>query len=290
MLAVTGSTGELGGRVARGLAATGVPQLLVVRDPSRAPELEGAEVRVASSYGDRDGMAAALDGAETLYFVSGEEARDRLDQHRAVVDAAAAAGVERIVYTSFVGAGPDSVFTLARHHHATEEAVRERGLRFTFLRSGMYLDFMPFFAGPQGVIRGPAGEGRFAPVARDDLADAAVAVLRSAGEHDGRTYELTGPELLTLAEVAARLGTFTGREIAFVDESEEEAWASRRATGAPDWEIEGWVTSYQAIAAGELDVLTDHAERLAGHPPQRLEDLLRAHPEALEHLGASSRD
>lgn len=284
MLAVTGSTGELGGRVARRLAAAGLPQLLVVRDRARAPALDGAEVRVAAGYHDRDSMAAALAGATTLYFVSGEEARDRLEQHRTVVEAAADAGVERIIYTSVVAAAPDATFTLARHHHGTEEAIRERGLAFTFLRSDLYLDFMPFFAGPEGVIRGPAADGRFAPVSRDDLADAAAAVLASDGTHDGQTYELTGPELLNLGEVAARLSAFTGREITYVAETEEEAWESRRPSGAPDWEIEGWVSSYLAIGAGELEVLTDHVERLAGHPPQRLEELLRAHPEALEHL------
>ena len=97
-LAITGSTGELGGRVARRLAARGVEQRLIVRDAGRAPELEGAEVAVASSYRAEDEMRAALEGARTLYFVSGREQADRLEQHRTVVRAAKAAGVERIGY------------------------------------------------------------------------------------------------------------------------------------------------------------------------------------------------
>jgi NAD(P)H dehydrogenase (quinone) len=280
-LAITGSTGELGGRVARRLAEGGVSQRLIVRDPSRAPRLPGAESAAASSYGAEEEMRAALSGARTLYFVSGREDPDRLEQHRTVVRAAEAAGVERIVYVSFVGAAADATFTLGRHHWATEQAIRESGLAFTFLRSSLYLDFMPFFAGPERVIRGPAGDGRFAPVARDDLADAAVAVLVAGGEHDGRTYNLTGPELLTLAEVAARLSAYTGRRFTYHAETVEEAWTSRRPTGAPDWEIEGWISSYVAIADGSLAVLTDDVERLTGHPPQTLEQCLSAHRELL---------
>jgi NAD(P)H dehydrogenase (quinone) len=284
-LAITGSTGELGGRVARRLAERSVPQRLIVRDPDRAPRLEGAEIAVASRYGAEAEMRAALRGTETLYLVSGREDPDRLEQHLTVVRAASAAGVARIVYVSIVGAASDHTFTLARHHWATERAIRETGLAHTFLRSQIYLDFMPFFAGSERLIRGPAGDGRFAPASRDDLADAAVAVLTAAGRHDGRAYELTGPELLTLAEVAKRLSAYTGREFKYVDETIEEAWESRRPSGAPDWEIEGWVTSYVAIADRSLEILTDHVERLTGHPPQTLERCLDAHPELLDQTG-----
>ena len=279
--AITGSTGQLGGRVATRLVERGVPQRLIVRDAPRAPRLQGAEVAVAPSYGAAEEMRAALAGTETLYLVSGREDPDRLQQHRALVRAAQAAGVARIVYVSFVGAAEDATFTLARQHWATEQEIRDAGFRFTFLRSSLYLDFMPFFAGPEGVIRGPAGDGRFAPVARDDLADAAVAVLLAGGEHEGRTYDLTGPELLTLEEVAARLSAYTGRTITYRPETIEEAWASRRPSGAPDWEIEGWISSYLAIADGSLAVRADAVEQLSGHPPQTLEQCLSAHPELL---------
>ncbi len=284
-LAVTGSTGELGGRVAQRLADRAVSQRLIVRDPDRAPKLDGADTAVASSYGAEEEMRAALEGVETLYFVSGREDADRLEQHRGMVRAAAAAGVARVVYVSFAGATPDHTFTLGRQHRATEQAIQDAGLGFTFLRSQLYLDFMPFFAGPDRVIRGPAGDGRFAPISRDDLADAAVAVLTANGEHDGSTYELTGPELVTLSDVAERLGAYTGKEFRYVAETIEEAWESRRPSGAPDWEIEGWVTSYVAIADGSLEILTEDVERLTGHSPQTLEQCLVAHPELLDQIG-----
>src|SRR5829696_2389240 len=167
VIAVTGATGALGGRVADRLsgAPDDVSLRLVVRDAGRAPQVAGAEV-VANPGGYRDpaGLRAALAGVHTLYLVSAAEAEDRLRQHLDAVHAAVAAGVQRIVYTSFVGADrPDPVFTLVRHHGATEEGIRGTGLRHTFLRHNMYADFVPFFATPSpdgAVIAAPAGEGR----------------------------------------------------------------------------------------------------------------------------------
>jgi uncharacterized protein YbjT (DUF2867 family) len=284
LLAITGATGELGGRVARRLAERGVRQRLVVRDPSRAPELSSAEVRaVVGGYADGIGMRAALDGVGTLLLVPAGEALDRADQHRRAVDAAVAAGVERIVYFSFVGTTPDGTFTFGRDHWATEEHARAAGVPFTFLRMSLYLDYLPFFVGPDGVIRGPAGEGHVAPVSRDDLADVAVAVLVEDG-HEGRTEDVTGRERHTLAEAAAEMARLSGRPITFQDETLEEARASRASSGAADWVIEGWVTSYAAIAAGELDVVSDTVRRLAGHKPIILAEYLRDHPWALDHV------
>jgi NAD(P)H dehydrogenase (quinone) len=278
IIAVTGSTGELGGRVARRLERAGVRQRLIVRDASRVPEIDRAEVVVASSYGAETEMRIALQGTTTLYFVSGREEADRLDQHRALVRAAVAAGVGRIVYVSFLGAAADATFTLARDHWATEVAIREAGVAFTFLRSSLYMDVMPFLSGPGGVIRGPAGTGRFAPVSRDDLADVALAVLTAAGRFDGETLDLTGPELFDMAGIAEHLAASAGEPHRYEEESIEEAWESRRPSGAPDWQIAGWVTSYAAIADGSLEARTNEVSRVSGHPPQDLDHYLLNHP------------
>src|SRR5437588_11188092 len=162
-LAVTGATGHVGGRVARLLSAAGVPQRLLVRDPARAPVLDRVTVARAE-YGDP--APEALAGIETLFMVSAAESADRVDRHRAFIDAAVAAGVGRIVYLSFYAAAPDGTFTLARDHWATEERIRATGLAFTFLRDHIYLDFYPYMV-EEGVIRGPAGDGRAAAVAQD---------------------------------------------------------------------------------------------------------------------------
>ena len=282
MIAVTGASGGIGGRVARALAAGGAPLRLVVRDASRAPALE-AEVAVAE-YRDGASMRAAFEGAETVFLVSAAESVDRRREHLSAVDAAAAAGARRIVYLSFMGAAPDSVFTLARDHAATEERIRSAGLAHTFLRSCMYAEYVPVFASPEGVIRGPAGDGRAAFAGRDDIADVAAAVLAAPEAHEGRTYDVTGPEALSLDEAAAIVSEAVGREVVYERETLEQARESRRPSGAPDWEIEGWVTSYAAIAEGVLEPVSDTVERIAGHPPRSLADVLREHPESAAHL------
>jgi NAD(P)H dehydrogenase (quinone) len=283
MIAVTGATGALGGRVAAGLAAAGVPLRLVVRDPARAPSLDGAEVVGGASYADGEAMRRAFDGADTVFLVSAGEDIDRVSLHRSAVDAAAAAGVERIVYTSFAAAKPDTVFTFGRDHFHTEEHIKGSGLAWTFLRDNIYLDYMPFFAGDDGVIRGPAGDGRAAVVARDDIARAAVAVLTEDG-HSGAAYDMTGPEALTLYEAAEQVAQAAGRPVTYVPETLEEARASRAPSGAPDWEIEGWVTSYLSIAAGELERVSDDIERLTGRPPMTLREFLHDNPDSYKHL------
>lgn len=274
-LAVTGATGRVGGRVARLLAEAGVPQRLLVRDPSRAPRLEHAEVAVAA-YADPESSRRALEGIEVAFMVSGSEAPDRVAQHREFVDAAVAAGVRHLVYLSFYGAAPDATFTLARDHFATEQHIRGSGMRWTFVRDNLYLDFFPYMAGEDGVIRGPAGNGTVAAVAIDDIGDAVAAVLQDPSPHTDATYALTGPEALTLHEVAETITRVTGRDVRFHDESIDEAHASRAHYGAPDWQVDAWVSTYTAIANGELAGVTDDVRRLTGHVARSLDDVLSA--------------
>jgi uncharacterized protein YbjT (DUF2867 family) len=273
-IAVTGATGDLGGRVARRLADAGHAQVLLVRDPSRAPDLPGATVAKAG-FADHDAVRRALDGIPTVLMVSASESVDRVDQHRAFVDAAAAAGVAHLVYISFAGAAPDATFTLARDHWATERHIEASGLAFTFLRDNLYADFLPGMVGTDDVLRGPAGDGRVATVAQDDIADAATAVLTDPQAHAGRTYDLTGPQALTLHEVARVLSEATGRTITYHPETVEEAYRSRAGYGAPDWQVDAWVSTYTAIANGELSEVSDAVPTLTGHPATSLADLLR---------------
>ena len=274
-LAVTGSTGWLGGLVARDLAGRGVPQRLLVRDLGRAPSLPGAHP-VRAAYADRGTAEAALEGVTTLFMVSGAENEHRLAEHRTFVDAAAAAGVEHVVYVSFFGAAPDATFTLARDHAATEQHLRRSGMAWTFLRDNLYLEFVDHMVGDDGVVRGPAGDGRAAVVAHEDIARVATTVLLAPAEHAGQTYSLTGPQALSFAEMAAVVSEVTGREVSFHDETIEEAYASRVVYGAPDWQVDAWVSTYTAVAKGELDGVTDDVERLTGRRPLSLREYLES--------------
>jgi uncharacterized protein YbjT (DUF2867 family) len=263
VIGITGATGQIGGQVARLLVDAAEPVRLLVRDAARAPALARAEVVVAGSYADGDAARRALEGVDLLLMVSAQESADRLAQHLAFIDAAAAAGVRHVVYTSFVGASAKATFTLARDHWATEQHIRASRMAHTFLRDNLYMDMLPLFVA-DGVIRGPAGNGRVSAVARADVARVAAAVLRQPHQHTGHTYELTGPDALSLDEAARMIAASTGQPARYQDETIEAAYASRARYGAPGWQVDAWVSTYLAIRNGEFERVTGDVEMLTG--------------------------
>lgn len=265
VLAITGSTGKVGGLIARQIDSAGIPARLLVRDKSRAPELLHTKVAVCS-YGDAEASRQALTGVEVLFMASAHESADRVDEHESFLGAAAAAGVRHVIYLSFIGASGRSVFTLARDHGATEEYIRNSGMTWTFLRNNFYSEMFPLFADAEGVIRGPAGLGRVAPVSQIDVAAVAAAILRDPQTHSHSTYDLTGPEALSLTEIAAILTRVTGKPHSFVNETLAEARASRAHYGAPAWQVDAWISTYTAIRDGELNAVSSDIGRLLGRP------------------------
>ena len=284
LIGVTGSTGQLGGRVAARLAALGQSQRLLVRDLARAPQLPGIQV-VQAFYEDGLSMRAALSGVQTLFLVSGY-GPGRVEQHYSAIDAAVTAGVERIIYTSFLAAAPLATFTHAREHYLTEQRIRASGRCHTFLRPTFYLDRAPRWFSSEGVIQGPAGNGTTSWVSRDDLAEVTVAVLTTNG-HDGASYDITGAQALTLAEAAEEFSRGTGLHASYQPETLEEARASRARFNPSDWELEAWVSTYIAIATGEMSVISHTVQALTGHTPQTLADYVRQHPESYQHITAA---
>jgi NAD(P)H dehydrogenase (quinone) len=286
-IALTGTSGGIGGAVLEKLSGKlGGSVILIGRDATKlAPGFEHRE----AIYGDGNAMTAALRGVDTLFFVSGRESETRVAEHLSVVRSAVDAGVGRIVYLSFLGAAPDATFTLGRHHYFTEEAIRATGLNYTFLRDSLYQDYLPFMTGEDGVMRGPAGDGRLSAVARDDVAEVAATILRAGddGAHDGRTYDITGPEALTLTEVAEQLSKASGKTVTFHNETSEEAYESRAKYNAPAFEVEGWVTSYESIGVGEMSEVSGDVERVLGRPPRSFAEFLAAHPTSYAHIGAA---
>lgn len=269
---VTGASGRIGGAVARRLLGVpGVQLRLVGRSRERLPRLEGTETALAA-FSDAAACRAAFEGADALLLVSAGEAEDRLDQHRTAIDAAVAAGVGHVVYTSFLGASEEAGFTLARDHGATEQMLRESGLAWTVLRDSFYADVLLDFAGPERVIRGPGGTGRCAFVARRDVAEVAAAVLRDPAPWAGRTLDLTGPVAVSLAEAALLMTRARGEEYEFVDETLAEARASRAPYDAPDWQVDAWISTYTAIAGGELDLVGGGVQEVLGRAPRTLEE------------------
>jgi NAD(P)H dehydrogenase (quinone) len=174
------------------------------------------------------------------------------------------------------GAAADCTFTLGRDHWATEEHIRASGMTHTFLRDNFYLDFLPLMVGEDGVIRGPAGRGRVAAVARADVARVAASVLTDPASHRGATYTLTGPDALTMDDVGRIIHEVTGRDVSFHDETVEEAYTSRRRWEAPPWQYDAWVSTYTAIKEGEVEDVFDDVRAVTGREPTSLRDHLAA--------------
>lgn len=262
-IAITGATGLLGSRILRRLAEASLPVRIIVRDAMRAPDLSGIEVREAR-YQDTGSFARAVEGADTVFLVSLPESAERMAYHRSAVEACRKAGVKRIVYTSFVNARPDATFTLVRDHYDTEQALEASGIPFVALRNNFYTEMLPLLV-TNGIIHGPGGNGKLAPVARTDVAAVAAELLMSDSDKTQR-LDVTGPELIDLHEIAQMLTEITGDPVRYEEETIEEAYRSRAHFDVEPFELEAWISSYSAIAKGEMAVVSDTVERITGHP------------------------
>jgi uncharacterized protein YbjT (DUF2867 family) len=235
--------------------------------------------RVAVRLAERGVEATSeLDGLDTVFLVPVRERADRAEVHAAAVDSAVAAGAHHLVYLSLLNTRPDATFTLSRDHYATEQHIRESGAAFTFLRACAFHEVAHYLIGPDGVIRGPAGNGRVAFVGKDDVADVAVTVLLDPASHAGATYQLTGPRAWSLHELAEAFTRHGGRPVTYVEETVDAAYESRAHASVQSWQLDAWVSTYLQIAAGELDLVTGDVQRLLERPPTDLEDYLAQHP------------
>lgn len=214
-------------------------------------------------------------------MVSAAESPTREQEHLTLVKAAEAAGVQHLVYLSFAEARADSTFTLARTHAVTENAIRQTAMRYTFLRDNFYSEMMALLANAEHLIAGPAEDGRVACVSQKDVAEAVANVIgdiaRQNDRHTNRTYTLTGSEALSFADIANVLTKITACPYRYHNESVAEAFASRKRDypDTPDWQIEAWVSTYTAIAKGELSETYNDLHNLLGHAPRSFEDVVK---------------
>jgi NAD(P)H dehydrogenase (quinone) len=266
MIVVTGSTGRVGRLVAHELERLGQPMRLLVRDPSRAPNLERSEVVVAE-YSDPSSLARGLHEGDRVFMVSLWIGGDvRLELHGSFIDAARKARVAHITYLSFVNAGPNAVFSHAREHGATEEMLRASGLPWTSIRNSMYADDIPGWFDEDGVAREPGDGARMSFSYRRELADVIALTLTQSG-HEEKIYNITTPESVSMEELARIATEVTGKSYRYQPISDEEWLARWRAQGRPDWALEAGLSSYQSLRSGELDVVSDDYRRLTGREP-----------------------
>jgi len=231
-IAITGATGQLGRLAIAALKSRGAAPVALARDPAKAADL-GTEAR-AFDYKSTATLAPALAGVKTLVLISSNDVDDRVGQHRSVIAAAKGAGVGRILYTSILRAD-SSPMLLAADHKATEEAIRDSGLAFTFLRNGWYTENHTGTlrgAIAAGALIGAAGQGRFSSAARADYAEAvAVAALDDA--HAGKAHELAGDSAHTYADLAAEVSRQTGKTIPYNDLPPETYAGILQSFGVP---------------------------------------------------------
>jgi len=271
-IVVTGATGQLGRLTVEALLRHGVPSSRVIatgRDTTGLKDLaeRGVVVRRAD-FADPDSLAAAFDGADALLLISASFPVDeRLAHHRRAVDAALAAGVSLVAYTSMVNADTATTI-LAGTHRATEEYLREREVPSVLLRNGWYLEnytaSLPSIL-QNGTVVGAAGGGRVSAASRADYAEAAAVVLTTEG-HAGAVYELGGDEAFTLAELATTIATATGKPITYTDLPEDELREALTAAGLPLDVANAVADSDVGLGRGELFTDSGDLSRLIGRP------------------------
>lgn len=238
MIAITGATGQLGQLAVAALQKT-VPAsqiVAIVRNPAKADALaqQGVVVRQAD-YGDEAALTRALEGVEKLLLISSSEVGQRTAQHRNVINAAKAAGVSFIAYTSLLHADT-SPLGLAAEHIETEKLLAASGISYALLRNGWYSENYLASAPPaleHGVFIGAAGDGKIASATREDYAAAAAKVISEDG-HAGKVYELAGDQAWTLSELAAELSAQSGKNVVYQNLSEADYAAALRGVGLPD--------------------------------------------------------
>src|SRR4051812_8790254 len=286
-IAITGAAGHLGRLTAQlVLDRVGADEVvLVTRRPDAIANLAegGAAVRFGD-FDEPDSLPAAFAGVDRLLLISVDVLGNRVAQHTAAIDAAAAAGVGHVLYTSGLNAGSELPLVVSYDHGATEQAIRDRGLRWTALRMGLYAESQ-VAAAARAVASGHLvhnnGDGATAYVSREDCAAAAAAALAGEG-HEDRVYDITGPELVTQPQVAALAAEISGRPVVPVAIDDEEATQNLMAVGLPADTATAIASFGTAIREGVLEVLSSHVEDLTGRPPLSLRQVLEANRSALE--------
>lgn len=251
--------------------------IAVVRDPAKAADLAERGVVVRSGdYNHPDTLTAALAGVDTLLLVSGTEFGQRQAQHIAVINAAKAAGVHRIAYTSLLRADT-STSVLAAEHVGTEQALKDSGLTYTILRNGWYFENYTASVGQflqYGGISSSAGLTPFNAAARADYAAAAAAVLTEDG-HDNAVYELGGTSM-TMADLAGAVSEVSGRQIAYHAVSDDEYRAMLLGAGLPAPFADLLVDIDRTTREGEASTDSTALARLVGRPLAPLADVVKA--------------
>jgi len=285
MILITGASGHVGRRVSELLSQQDAKLRLMSRTPGKVPKIAGAEV-VAGDFQNLDGLKRAFAAVEKALVISGKaEPGERARLHKNAFEAAASARVKQIVYLSLKGASTNSLYPYCRDHFESEQFLAATGIPYTALRGAFYMDMLFGKFDSHGVVRGPAGNGRGAFIAREDTARAAAAALlaRPAGR-----VEVTGRQEMGLDDIACRLSEITGRTLRYEDEAPDATANRLRQTSMPEWAQAAEVGWFRAIAAGEQAGASHGYQRLTGIEPLNIEQYCSALPDVISGLRAAA--
>lgn len=280
MILVSGPTGNIGRELVKALTSRGIHFRAMVRNAEDARMFAGnsnAEAVIAD-FNDADALANALQGVERAFLLT-PSLPDAEAWQRRIVDTAAGVGVRHIVKQSQLHANKESPVRFLRYHAAIEDAIRASGLDWTFLRPNLFMQGLLMFRESitrDGCFAVAAGNARVSAVDVRDIAAAAAAALTEPG-HAHRTYDLTGPEALTHAQMAAELSRATGRSITFIDIDERTMRDALLAHGMPEWMAEGLVEDYAHYRRGEAADISDGVKAATGLPPRTFAAFARDH-------------
>jgi len=282
VILVTGATGTVGREVVAQLAAAGAPVRALVRDPGKAAALLPAGVDLAPGDLDRPAtLAAALQGVEKVFLLSPADPR-QVEQQGNVILAARRAGVGHVVKMSALGASTGSPVSLLRWHRQTEKELEKSGVAYTHLRPHFFMQNMLGMAAAiaaQGVVHAPMKDGRVSIVDARDIAAVAVGVLTRAG-HEGKTYDVTGPEALSYADMAGKISAAIDKQVTYVNVPFTEARRDLVGAGMPEWLADSLLGLYGLFGAGHGSLVTNVVAEVAKKQPRTFDEFAREHAAA----------
>ena len=287
MILVTGATGSNGRELINVLTLTGVAVRAMVRSMEHAQGLigrDGVDV-VVGDFDRAETLRAVLKGIDRAFLVTNSSERAE-QQQLAFVEAGSAEGLRHIVKLSQLAADENSPVRFLRYHGVVERSIRESGMEYTFLRPNLYMQGLLGFAptiSAAGTFSAAAGDSVVSMVDVRDNAAAAAAALTTAG-HEGKTYDLTGPQGLTHVEMANIMSSILGRRIVFVDQSPDEMQAAMLKMGMPRWQAEGLVEDYAHYRRGEASAVSTGVIEATGVRPRSFEEFVHDYRNVLLNL------
>ncbi|NDK57597.1 SDR family oxidoreductase [Pontibacter fetidus] len=279
---VTGATGTVGREVVKQLSMldgirvrAGVHSLIKGENLRRLPGVEVVEME----FTDPESLHAAFTHADKVFMVT-PFAQDQTEMARTLVDEARKAGVKHIVKLSALGAGEEPGIQLGRWHREIERYIEQSGIPYTFLRPASFMQNFDNYNSEtikqEGKIYMPCGDGKVSYIDTRDIAAVAVEVLTGTG-HEGQVYDLTGPEALSVDEVADTISLVTGKPVLFVDVPEENARAAMQQQHVPDWMADALLELYSVHRAGYSSGVTSRVEELTGRKPHSFRQFVKEH-------------